>query len=266
MNIFLSLNSKMMNVNVNNFFEILIKNDTSKIIKGIEMYASTEDEFKYTIEFAEKCMEYGYTLNLHGPLYTDFSKYQIYLDFVKELGYVYNKRPHIVFHSQSSSGIATSILDTITCINKIFNYINEKDIKNIENISIENLNYVCEYIRLNKENLTPILAENTKLKFTYDMGHALIDGILESKLDNFFLKRLSNIHIHTFKDNEDHKAIDMNDKYLTKLKTSLVYILQSGYTGPIVLEYSFDYISGNTTEDKIISYINSAKTFKNIFE
>ena len=71
-------------------------------------------------------------------------------------------------------------------------------------VSIENLNDINGLERIKKENIEGILKEFEKLKFTYNIGHELIDNNFVSNLSNLLLERLNNIHIHIYNENRDH--------------------------------------------------------------
>ena len=102
-----------------------------------------------------------------------------------------------------------------------------KNEKNIE-LSIENLNDIKEVKRLKKEDITDILNQNQKLKFTYDIGHELVDK-KEAKIEqNILIERINNIHIHTHIEQQDHYPLTKNKKdkdFLINFQIILLYFV-----------------------------------------
>lgn len=122
-------------------------------------------------------------------------------------------------------------------------------------ISIENLNDLENYKRLKRDKIKDILVKYPKLKFTYDIGHELIDGNLQLSLSEIFLERINNVHVHIFEGKEDHyPIIELNEKEQVLL-TAIKKLKENGYDDILVTEYSFDYIDGNNYEEKLVNYI-----------
>ena len=132
-----------------------------------------------------------------------------------------------------------------------------KNEKNIE-LSIENLNDIKEVKRLKKEDITDILNQNQKLKFTYDIGHELVDK-KEAKIEqNILIERINNIHIHTHIEQQDHYPLTKNKKDKEITTQIIEKIKRQNNNISVVMEYALDYIEGKTFEEKIKNYINEA--------
>ena len=117
------------------------------------------------------------------------------------------------------------------------------------------MNDINKIERLKKEGLVEILERQHNLKFTYDIGHEIIEGIKTEKLVPELEERLNNIHIHTYKKNLDHYPIkNINDE-----KTIKKLLNKYSDNKTVVLEYALDYIEGDKFEIKLKNYIESAK-------
>ena len=125
---------------------------------------------------------------------------------------------------------------------------------NIE-LSIENLNDINGIKRLKKEDLIEILETQKSLKFTYDIGHEVIDSIKTEKLLNILDEKLNNIHIHTYQKNLDHYPI----KNMNEQETIKKLLEKYGDNKTVVLEYAIDYVDGENFETKFKNYIEGSK-------
>lgn len=92
--------------------------------------------------------------------------------------------------------------------------------------------------RPKKEDFINLFEKYQNLKFTYDIGHELVDGIKNTDLIQIFQERLTNIHIHTFDktDYTDHHPIlvDRFRHFLTIFELSL-QLLFSRFFGILVV-------------------------------
>ena len=181
-----------------------------------------------------------------------------YLNFAVEISKIMKRKTNIVYHPINAKSIEESKEKTKEQIKEIMKYIEEnRYYENIE-LSIENLNDMNGIKRLKKEDFIEILETKKSLKFTYDIGHEIIDGIKTERLVNILDERLNNIHIHTFQKDLDHFPIKTINEYETIKKILEKY----GYNKTVVLEYAIDYIEGENFETKLQNYVESAKIIK----
>lgn len=262
MKIMLSINRKFFKVLPNELLKLIDENNQNRTIKGFECIANNKNEQEYIKELAEISKE-KYILNLHAPCYQEKGKNEDYLDFANSISNIQNRKVNIVYHPENGINCEDSILQTSQKFKNIFDYMERKNYKNNIDISIENLNELNGQKRLRKESFISIFNEFKDLKFTYDIGHEIVDKIINYELDKVFIERLNNFHIHTF------NKINMEDHYpiqsLEENSNIEILLKKYGNDKNIVLEYALDYINGNTFEEKIKNYINSSKIIESIF-
>lgn len=237
------------------------------MIKGFEIATSSKNDEKYLLKLAQIAYNEGYIINLHSPTFNTDEDAKKYLHFAVRISKIVKRKINIVYHPINGTNIYTSKKITKQNISKLLRYIEENNyLENIE-LSIENLNNINDIKRLKKDDLIEILKEEKKLKFTYDIGHEMIDGINTKDFHKTLLEKLNNIHIHTFYKNLDHYPIkSFNIENTKKIKDILEKIIKYGYDGNIVMEYAIDYIEGENFEKKLENYIKSAQILNCIFQ
>lgn len=258
MKILLSLNFKFFNLEPEKFIELIKKYDEENLISGFEIATNSKKDEWYVLRLAKVALENKYIINLHSPSFENIEEIKEYLDFVVEISKMMKRKINIVYHPISANGIDESKEKTKEQIEEIMQYIEDKKYYNHVELSIENLNDMNSIKRLKKEDLIEILEQQKSLKFTYDIGHEIIDGIKTEKLVNILDERLNNIHIHTFQKDLDHYPINNIDEY--KLIKELLE--KYGENKTVVLEYALDYIDGEDFETKLKNYVESAKIIK----
>lgn len=256
MKIMLSLNRKFFKISPNELINLIEKSNQNSTISGFECVANNENEQEYIKELSRISKE-KYIVNLHSPCYQEIEKIGNYLDFANNISNIQNRKVNIVFHPKNEANIEESILKTSKKLENIFNYIENKNYKNNVEISLENLNDLNGKKRLKKESFTSLFNEYKNLKFTYDIGHEIVDKTINYELDEKFVERLNNFHIHTFNkvNNEDHYSIES----LEENNNIKVLLEKYGKDKTVVLEYALDYIKGNAFEEKIKNYVESAQ-------
>ena len=124
-----------------------------------------------------------------------------------------------------------------------------------------NLNDTYDDDRLDLEQITPIAFNNENIYCTYDIGHVIADYGKITDIDENMIPLLTNIHIHThngeYSQGFDHKPIFKNDEYWNEIIKGITLLKLYKYDGPIVFEYDLYACPGDTTLDKIYSYIES---------
>ena len=254
MKILLSLNYRHFKITPNEIISLLKKYDNNNIIKGFEVSIKYDNDLVYLEQLAGICKNKGYLLRLHAPTLININKYKEYFDFVNKIAQIYENHLNVVFHPINAESVEKSISETVRYLKHIYEYIEVKRYNKII-ISIENLNDINGVQRIKKENIEGILKKFEKLKFTYDIGHELIDNNFVSNLSNLLLERLNNVHIHIYKGNRDHYPILEKNEKSIKVLMALEEIKNKGYNDIIVAEYALDYIEGNDFNTKMINYI-----------
>ena len=258
MNKLLSINYKFFKVEPQKLIEIINQNNDRNQIQGFEVAVSNCEEQKYLLEFAQKAKENNYILNLHSPTLSSIEEYKEYLDFAVKISKITNKRTNIVFHPINAENKSKSIEITNNYIKELLKYILKNEYnKNIE-LSIENLNDMNNLKRLKKEDLIEILEQNPSLKFTYDIGHELVDEIIPEIEEKLLIERLNNVHIHTHLGKEDHHPLQINEKDMIATSEILNKIGTKKENINVVLEYALDYIDGFDFNIKMEKYIKFA--------
>ena len=259
MKILLSLNYKFFKLEPKQLIELIKKYDKKRIIKGFEIATNSEDDEKYVIELSKIAVEENYIINLHSSSFDSLEKANRYIEFAVKISKITKRKLNIVYHPINAKNITESKEKTKKQIDELIKYIKLKRyLENIE-ISIENLNDINKIKRLKKEDLVEILERQHNLKFTYDIGHEIIEGIKTEKLVPELEERLNNIHIHTYKKKLDHYPIkNINDE-----KTIKKLLNKYSDNKTVVLEYALDYIEGDKFEIKLKNYIESAKKLDN---
>lgn len=258
MNKLLSINYKFFKQEPQKLIEIINKYNKNRLIQGFEIAVSKQEEQKYLLEFAKKLKKYNYILNLHAPTLENIEQYQKYLDYTVEISKITTQKTNIVFHPINAKNILKSKEQTNKYVKELLKYIEQKNYeKNIE-LSIENLNDIKEEKRLKKEDITDILNQNQELKFTYDIGHELVDGQIPQIEQEILKEKINNIHIHTHIEKKDHYPLIKNKKDKEVTIQIIEKIKKHNENINVVMEYALDYIEGNTFEEKIKNYINEA--------
>jgi sugar phosphate isomerase/epimerase len=242
----MSINHKFFNVSP----EELILMSKNKI-DGFEIYVRSNQEFDYLNKLAKLCKKENIYLQVHGNI--EENKILEYLDEMNKISSILGYTINIVFHSKMSINVSKSIEKTMETFEKIFSYINEKNLNIL--ISIENLNSVAKIKRLNKQEIIPILNHFKNLYFTYDIGHELIEKGNIVDLDNICKERIINTHIHSYRGKLDHQFIKENDKHINELNIAFNFLKKIKYDGCYVFEYDLYKAKGNSDKEKIEYFI-----------
>lgn len=95
------------------------------------------------------------------------------------------------------------------------------------------------------------------MKFTYDIGHELVDEIVPKIEEKLLIERLNNVHIHTHLGKEDHHSLQNNTKDMIITNEILDKISSKKEKINVVLEYALDYIDGVNFKSKMEKYIKN---------
>ena len=253
----IAINKKFMSLNPTELNEIVTK--SSKYIEGYEIYVdyTNKEELKYLDELAFICHKENLHFQVHGnsslPLEIQI-EYMKYLENIADyLGYKIN----IVLHSISAPTINESIKLTTDYLEALTNETDENKVI----ISLENLNDSGNIDRLDKNDITPIVANNEKVYLTYDIGHEIADYSNLLTINSEIIPLISNVHIHTFNsffsEGYDHKPIFKNDEHWNEIIKGILFLKRNNYDKSIVFEYDLNTCPGNNIEERIISYCES---------
>lgn len=248
----ISVNNKFMDVSPKELVNLILQ---SKYTKGIEIYLDSNSEFelKYLDDLVFELKRNNLILQVHG---------EIELDYDKQIEYIRKLEKYSEYLDSSIVFTLHTIYDEDKDIslNKTNKYI-ERLIEDIDNnkiiVCLENLNDIEGYKRLGKEDIKEVILNNELLFFTYDIGHEIINYKDITNLDKYMIDDMRNVHLHTFRNNEDHIPIYKNDEHWNEVMKGLTFLKINNYKYNIVYEYGLNYCVGATTKDRIIDYLNS---------
>lgn len=253
MNSLISINYKFMELSPKDLINLIIK---SKYTKGVEAYINVdnEKELKYLDDLVFELKKNNLILQVHGEVSLDLDKQ---IEFIKKLESYsdYLNMPIVLtMHPIYDENKDVSINKTVDYISNLLNNINNEKII----ISLENLNDIRGYIRLNKEEIKSTILNDEKIFFTYDIGHEITNYGFITNLDEYMISDIRNVHIHSF-DNKgvDHMPIYKNDTHWNEIIKGILFLKSNDYKYNIVFEYGLEYCKGNNVEEKVIDYLNS---------
>ena len=188
----ISVNSKFMKLSPNELTNIIIK---SKYTKGIEIYIdyNNKEEKDYLQHLIYEIKRKDLVLQIHGEITLDLNTQIEYLKQLEKYADYLGYPIIITFHTIYNEDYDVSINNTIEYLNNVFKEIDSNKVI----ISLENLNSLRNLNRLNKEMIRPMILNDEKLFFTYDIGHEIIDYDEITNLDNFMIEDIRNVHLHT---------------------------------------------------------------------
>lgn len=248
----ISINNKFIDISPKELVELVLE---FKHTNGIEASFdfNNSEEMKYLDDLVYEIKKNNLILQIHANINLELDKQILYMKELEKysdfLGFPIVVTIHSVYDPDKEISLNKSIV-----------YLGEL-VKNIDNnkliISVENLNDSRGLDRLEKEYITPIILNNEKLFFTYDMGHELADYGNLTNLNKYLIDEIRNIHIHTHNNLKDHQVIYENDKYWNDIMKGLIYLINNNYSGNIVYEYDLYDCKGETKKDKVIDYLKS---------
>ena len=240
----------------------------SKYVKGIEVFVNPDNKYMmdYMDQLVTLCKENDLLFQVHGDSSLDLDKQIEYLNIIARysdyLGYTVN----VVMHSLTRDTTEEEVKDTQVYLHDLLESIDLNKVR----ISVENLNDADGIIRLDKQEMEPVLCNDERLYMTYDIGHEIADYGNITDLNPLFISRISNVHIHTrtnyYQEGYDHKPIDDQQDTFKDVLKGILYLKHLDYNGPVVFEYDLLLCDGETTEERVDSYIKSVDdTSEHIF-
>lgn len=257
MRIIISINNKFMEYNPKELINIIKSN--SKYIEGFELAVNYYDkkELEFLEELAFQCKKNNYCFQVHGNSTLPIEDQISFLHMIEKISDNLGYKIHVVLHSISSDTKEKSIEITSNYLDNLTKIIDKNKIQ----IGLENLNDSGGEDRLDKTDITPIVANDESIFLTYDIGHEIIEYGKITDLNIALIPLISNVHIHTinnhYSDGFDHKPIFKNDKYWNEILKSILFLKNNNYDDSVVFEYDLDSCPGNTTLDRIKSYCDS---------
>ena len=252
----ISINNKFKSISPS---EIINKLVNSRFTKGIEICADPRDEemMKYMDELVDLCRENNILFQVHGDSSLPLDIQKEYIDrlsnYSEKLGYTIN----VVLHTLTRETVEESLHDSQEYFGELLDYRDKNKIR----LSIENLNDAPGIVRLDKQEMLPLMKNDTRLYMTYDIGHDIADYGNITDLDESLVKRISNVHLHQassiYDRGYDHKPIDDESMYFEKVLKGILYLLHIDYSGPVTYEYDLYLCDGDTIKEKIDNYIYS---------
>ena len=248
----ISINNKFVDINPRELVELIL---ASKHTNGIEAAFdfNNSDEMKYLDDLVQEIKKYNLILQIHANANLKLDKQILYMKELEKYSDFLGFPIIVTIHSVYDP-------DKEISLNKSIDYLEEL-VKNIDNnkvvISVENLNDAKDLDRLEKEYITPMILNDEKLYFTYDIGHELADYGNVTNLNEYLIGEIRSIHLHTHNHLKDHQPIYENDKYWNDIMKSLVYLINNNYQGNIVYEYDLYDCKGETKREKINDYLKS---------
>ena len=252
----MSINFKFMEYTPEELIEITKDN---KYMDGFEIYInfSKPEEIAYLHELVNTCKLHNKILQIHGDSSLPMDKQKEYCDMIMKISDILGYRISMVLHSISDEDKSIAIEKTTNYMKEITNYIDTDKIR----IGLENLNDIELTDRLDKDEITPIVCNNERLFFTYDIGHEIADYGNVTNILWAMAEQISNVHIHTFDcdydDGYDHKPIYKDDEHWQNIIKAILYLKSQNYQGNIVFEYDVMECLGETLKDKIKNYADS---------
>ena len=249
----ISVNSKFMVLSPEKLVEIILDYD----IDGFEIFNNGIDSYSYLEKLAYECKKHNKIFQIHASSDTDIEKQIAFfkkLEFVSDmLGYPINVVLHPIYNEDKNK----SLIDTANYLNALADNCDMNKIV----ITLENLNDMYNLDRLNKNDIIPIICNNDRVYFTYDIGHEIIDGGNITDLNPEVLPLIKNVHMHTnnfkYDYGYDHKPIFKGDDHWNNIIKGILFLKSFNYNGPVVFEYDVYALPGDNFNEKLINYCKS---------
>lgn len=248
----ISINNKFMDINPKRLIELIKEYKYTTGIEACFDYENSE-EMKYLYDLVYEMNKNNLILQIHADSNLPLDKQILYMKELEKYSDLLNYPIVVTIHTVYD-------LDKDISLKKSIEYLGEL-VKNIDTakiiIGLENLNDSKGLDRLEKEYIRPMIINDEKIYFTYDIGHELFDYGNIINVDKYLMEDIKNIHLHTHHALKDHQPIYENDKYWNEIIKGLIFLINNKYTGNIVYEYDLYDCIGDTKEDKIKDYLKS---------
>ena len=249
----ISINYKFMNISAKKLVSLILN---SKYTKGVEVYVdvNNEHELKYLDDLVFELKKNNLILQIHGDIEIDFVKQLEYVKRLEKYSDYLGYSIVLTFHTIYDDNEEISKSKTIEYLSNLIGAIDNRKII----VCLENLNNDRGFIRLEKEKIRPMILNDEKLYFTYDIGHEIADYGAITNLDKYMIEEIRNVHIHSTGDRGvDHMPIYKTDIHWNDIIKGILFLITHDYKYNIVFEYALEYCNGNTVEEKVIDYLCS---------
>lgn len=249
----ISINYKFMNISAKKLVSLILN---SKYTKGVEVYVdvNNEHELKYLDDLVFELKKNNLILQIHGDIEIDFVKQLEYVKRLEKYSDYLGYSIVLTFHTIYDDNEEISKSKTIEYLSSLIGAIDNRKII----VCLENLNDDRGFIRLEKEKIRPMILNDEKLYFTYDIGHEIADYGAITNLDKYMIEEIRNVHIHSTDDRGvDHIPIYKTDIHWNDIIKGILFLITHDYKYNIVFEYGLEYCNGNTVEEKVIDYLCS---------
>lgn len=233
--------------------------DTENKISGCEIYVNFQDEVETTFvsKFIENCPIKHWKFQFHAPELETYLQYkndylhmlQYYNQAAERLGYKVKVNFHPVILPPKFD-IKACIDTSKTELYKVCNLIEQKHMNIIP--CVENLDKLNELRRCGIKDLDEILDIDI-LKFTWDIGHDIIDDECTYELKDKFALKLENVHLSDI-DKEEHAPFYYGK---TNLDKCFGYFKKINFDKTIVAEIALDFLKAKDFEGKIEEYVKN---------
>lgn len=262
MKLLLALNYKFITKDAYQLIKLLEEQDKNHVIEGYEMMVDCkkEQEMEYLEHLVHMAKEKGYLLQVHSSSYSDINLQKKFLDKIEEYALFLGYSVNIVFHPLTEEDEVLALEKTNEMMGELLIYCYQR--RYHLTLSLENLEHRRNQVRLDKDEIVPVLYNNIDLKYTYDIGHEFRDYGQITDVDVLLLERLNNVHLFRNDLTRTHLPLTDCDQDKEKWVKALLYLKQNNYCGSIVLEYDFYQIEGTSFEEKFMNYIRHAEFVK----
>jgi len=244
-------------------FDLVNKVLPYKVIDGFEVCPNynSENELKFMEDLAFECKKNNLLFQVHGDSSVPYSTQIEFINRLDKLSNMLGYKINLVLHPITKDTVEESLKASNEFYQKILE--DTKDMNII--INTENLNSTKDMRRLNLNEVKQLLYNNSNLKLTYDIGHSIVEHESIFIEDEEIIKRISNIHIHSYDYVEEHHIILENDLHKNEVIKGLLFLKKIKYDGSIVFEYDFYRTNSLDYDECIKNYIESIKYVKEHF-
>lgn len=253
----MSINFKFFEKTPSELVNFVLEN--SKYLDGFEICVNyiNKYEIDYMFEIANLCKKHSLHFQVHGDSSKDIDTQINFLESLYSIYDILGYPINVVLHPITDNNHTLSTIKTIEYTSTITEIIDSSKIQ----ITLENLNDDLDDDRLNKEDITPIVCNNEKLFFTYDIGHEIDEYGAITDLNKEMIPLIKNIHLHSKTTNYDagfdHDPIREDDPKWNEILKGILFLKNNHYDGTIVFEYNLYKCIGDTLDDKIKDYLKS---------
>jgi len=249
----ISINSKFMSISPKELVNLVLD---SKYTKGFEVFVNcaSESEMKYLDDLVYEIKKNDLILQVHCNSELSLDRQIKYLKKLEEYADYLDSKIVLTFHSIYDDDKGLSCEKTIQYMSDIINSINNEKLI----VCLENLNDDVNLDRLEKECISPIIVNDEKLYFTYDIGHEIVEYGDITNLNKYIIDEIRNVHIHTCDlMGNSHIPIYRGCFCWNDVIKGIVFLVNNKYKYNVVYEYDLYCCKGETIKERIIDYLKS---------